>query len=104
MVRVDAEDADDEGYEGGGEPDNVHNGDIWLADDEGRCDPLAEHDPQLAIWDTTNKDLEWTQSSLVRATDISSGDTYLVSREVVRKIYNRPVVRVSNYFSIFDWK
>ena len=57
---------------------------------------------QLAIWDTTNKDLEWTQSSLVRATDISSGDTYLVSREVVRKFYNRPVVRVSNYFSIFD--
>ena len=29
---------------------------------------LAEHGPQLAIWDTTNKDLEWTQSSLVRAT------------------------------------
>ena len=28
---------------------------------------LAEHGPQLAIWDT-NKDLEWTQSSFVHAT------------------------------------
>ena len=28
---------------------------------------LAEHGPQLAIWDT-NKDLEWTQSSLVKFT------------------------------------
>ena len=38
----------------------------------------------------------------LRVPDISSGDTYLVSRKVVGKIYNRPVVRVSNYFSIFD--
>ena len=29
---------------------------------------LAEHGPQLAIWDTTNKDLEWTQSLLVKFT------------------------------------
>ena len=28
---------------------------------------LAEHGPQLAIWDTNN-DLEWTQSSFVHAT------------------------------------